>query len=568
LRTNRVAGLSIDEATLDGHVSFEDATGNNEKDGRNGFEAASISTPAAALRHTADAYSDRKRVYSPNTLPEKKGKTLLEIAWITYKDKILILLTIAAVISLALGLYQTLGQPHPEGEAPVEWVEGVAIMVAIILVVGVGTVNDWKKERQFIKLNKKKDDHTIKAVRSGRSMEIPVSDVVVGDVIHLEPGDIVPVDGIFIEGHAVKCDESSATGESDLLKKQPADEVYWAIMSGSTQNLEQLDPFIISGAKVAEGTGTFLVTSVGINSTQGRIAMALSEDQEPTPLQLKLNALADYIAKIGGAAALLLFVVLLVKFLVQLKGSTATPSERGQNFLHIFIVTVTVVVVAVPEGLPLAVTLALAFATTRMLMDNNLVRVLRACETMGNATTICSDKTGTLTQNRMTVVAGTIGHGPGFRGIAPKVEGEHLIDSEEKTINRDIVTEVPAIPIGDYLVGLSDTVRRLLVQAITVNSTAFDGIQDGKQTSSVPRPRRPSSNSRATVSAPVLYRRSVPMPTSSRSCRSTQQSSTWPQLCGFRLEPSVHTLRVRPRYSSLSVLRLWLPPARSWLTRS
>src|SRR5204863_1831832 len=104
-----------------------------------------------------------------------------------------------------------------------------------------------------------------------------------------------------------------------------------------------------------------------------------------------------------------LFVVLFIKFCTQLRGSKLPPSEKGQNFLQIFIVSVTVVVVAVPEGLPLAVTLALAFATTRMLKDNNLVRILRACETMGNATTVCSDKTGTLTQNKMTVVAGAVG---------------------------------------------------------------------------------------------------------------------------------------------------------------
>jgi P-type Ca2+ transporter type 2C len=477
LRTNRLSGLSVDETQLDGCVTFEEATAGTEKGG-NGFDVVSKAV-LGSHDHNDGAFADRRRVYGANRLPEKKSKSLLEIAWITYNDKVLILLTIAAVISLALGLYQTFGQPHPEGEAPVEWVEGVAIMVAIVTVVVVGSVNDYQKERQFVKLNKKNDDRTVKVIRSGKSMEISVYDLVVGDLMHLEPGDLIPVDGIFVQGHAVKCDESSATGESDLLRKHAADEVFEAITNGIGK-LDKLDPFILSGAKVAEGTGTFLVTAVGIHSTHGKTTMALREDQGATPLQQKLNVLADYIAKVGGAAALVLFVVLFIKFLAQLKGSTLTPSQKGQNFLHIFIVAVTVIVVAVPEGLPLAVTLALAFATTRMLKDNNLVRVLRACETMGNATTICSDKTGTLTQNRMTVVAGTIGKGSGFGGIGPKTEETHV--SPEKTSEVTESGNLSVVGVSEYVASLGDQVKKLLVQAITVNSTAFEGVQDGKQT--------------------------------------------------------------------------------------
>lgn len=138
--------------------------------------------------------------------------------------------------------------------------------------------------------------------------------------------------------------------------------------------------------------------------------MSLNEDPEITPLQSKLNVIAEYIAKLGGASGLLLFIVLFILFCVRLpKMTDLTPAQKGQQFLNIFIVVVTIIVVAVPEGLPLAVTLALAFATTRMLRDNNLVRHLKACEVMGNATTICSDKTGTLTQNKMQVVAATVG---------------------------------------------------------------------------------------------------------------------------------------------------------------
>ncbi|KAK0615692.1 calcium-translocating P-type ATPase [Bombardia bombarda] len=478
LQTNRLSGLSLDETTLDGAVSFEQATGKPVTGNTSSTLAASL---APNSQQTEDgAFGHRKRIFGDNRLPEKKSKSFLEIAWITYNDKVLILLTAAAVISLALGLYQTLGQPHPDGQASVEWVEGVAITVAILIVVIVGTINDWQKERQFVKLNKKNDDRNVKVIRSGKSFEIPVFDVLVGDVMHLEPGDLIPVDGVFIQGHAVKCDESSATGESDLLKKQPADEVFRAMQNGAPGRLDKLDCFIISGSKVAEGTGTFLVTATGIHSTHGRTTMALREDQEATPLQKKLNTLADYIAKVGGGAALVLFFVLFIKFCAQLRYSTESPSQKGQNFLHIFIVAVTVVVVAVPEGLPLAVTLALAFATTRMLKDNNLVRVLRACETMGNATTICSDKTGTLTQNRMSVVAGTISKRKTFGGL-PATNSEDNIDQTdpEKTTTPVSLTETS---IAGVVSTLGSGIKALLVQGITVNSTAFEGEVDGLQT--------------------------------------------------------------------------------------
>ncbi|KAI9775470.1 MAG: hypothetical protein M1839_001087 [Geoglossum umbratile] len=472
LQSNIQSGLNLDETELPGYVTFDEAKAAPFDDSKFqnadnlGLVTTDTQTAASRLgRHSDQSFADRKRVFKENRLPEKKTKNILELAWIAYNDNVLILLTIAAVISLALGLYQAFGQPHTNGEARIEWVEGVAIMAAVIIVVVVGAANDWQKERQFVKLNKKKEDRFVKVIRSGKPREISVYDLLVGDVMILEPGDLVPADGIFIGGHNVKCDESSATGESDLQRKKGAEEVFKAIEN--REEARALDPFIISGSKVSEGTGTFLVTAVGVNSSYGKTMMALNEDTEVTPLQKKLNVLAEYIAKLGGAAALLLFIVVFIKFLVQLRGSTVTPSKKGQNFLQILIVAITVVVVAVPEGLPLAVTLALAFATTRMLKDNNLVRHLRACETMGNATTICSDKTGTLTQNKMTVVAGSIGTVTRFgdRGVSSLVEGKEVDDHST----------------ADFLAVLSEEVKMLLMQSIAINSTAFEGEHDGQQ---------------------------------------------------------------------------------------
>ena len=480
LRTDRSGGLSTDELGLEGTVSFEKAVqAGAAADKEYGMGTVkrtntSGSMAAAVQKQDDNSFLDRKRIFKDNRLPEKKAKSFLQLAWIAYNDKVLILLSVAAVVSLALGIYQTIRPaPNEEHEARVEWVEGVAIMVAIFVVTFVGALNDWQKERQFIKLNKKKEERFVKVIRSGKSQEISVYDILVGDIMHLEPGDIIPVDGIFIDGHNLRCDESSATGESDILKKAPADEVFHRIENNLT--LHKMDPFILSGGKVSEGVGTFLVTSVGVDSSYGKILMSLQDEGQTTPLQTKLNILAEYIAKLGLAAGLLLFVVLFIKFLAQLSSIEGGSEEKGQRFLSIFIVAVTIVVVAVPEGLPLAVTLALAFATTRMLRDNNLVRLLRACETMGNATTICSDKTGTLTQNKMSVVAGAFSTESRF--------GDKEAPADEKAVDNEKSEVAKTMSSGEqreFTASLAKDVREILKDSIVLNSTAFEGEEDGK----------------------------------------------------------------------------------------
>lgn len=477
LKTYRKSGLSVDEQRIDGTISFEEATTPSVSQGPKSNGVRHTDTTAEP---TQDSFVDRKRVFSDNRLPERKPKSILQLAWIAYNDKVLILLTIAAIISLALGLYQTFGVKHEPGVPKVEWVEGVAIIVAILIVVVVGAANDWQKERQFVKLNKKKDDRVIKVVRSGKLREISVYDILVGDLVNLEPGDMVPVDGILVQGYGVKCDESSATGESDLLKKTAADDVFRAIEH--REQTKKMDPFILSGAKVSEGTGTFIVTATGIHSSYGKTMMSLREESEVTPLQSKLNTLATYIAKLGGASALLLFVVLFIEFLVKLRTSTDTPAQKGQNFLDILIVAITVVVVAVPEGLPLAVTLALAFATTRMLKDNNLVRLLRSCETMGNATTICSDKTGTLTQNKMTVVSGTLGTALRFGDKKLKASDSPAPIDDGTKGKHSLETPIDShddVSPSEFVSNLSKEVKELLEQSIVQNTTAFEGPEGG-----------------------------------------------------------------------------------------
>ncbi|KLO10815.1 calcium-translocating P-type ATPase [Schizopora paradoxa] len=433
---------------------------------------------------TPASLPDRQRVYGRNALPSRASKSLLQLMWLALKDKVLVLLTIAAVVSLALGLFQDFGTPTKCTEPPVDWVEGVAIMVAVIIVVGVGSVNDWQKERQFKALNDKKEDRTVKVIRGGRERVVNVKEVVVGDIALLEPGEIVPCDGIFLEGHNVKCDESGLTGESDAIKKMPYATIQRLTRQGTLPG--HTDCFIVSGSKVLEGVGSYVVIAVGPRSFNGRILLALARPAENTPLQAKLNWLAELIAKLGSLAGLLLFVALLIRFFVQLgtNNPVRTANQKGLAFVQILIISVTLIVVAVPEGLPLAVTLALAFATKRMTKEKLLVRVLGSCETMANASVVCTDKTGTLTRNEMSVVAGSVGiHAKFVRGLSEN-EGRANV-GEEPGLSKEKVEEgrrkrkhpddfaLDQSALGECL---GRALEGVFNEAIAVNSTAFEDV--------------------------------------------------------------------------------------------
>ncbi|ORX67088.1 calcium-translocating P-type ATPase [Linderina pennispora] len=351
----------------------------------------------------SEPFQARRAVFGRNELPEAETTTFLQLLF----------------------------DAHKNDEVKVGWVEGAAIFLAVLVVCFTNAINDYQKEKQFRKLNAKKEDRTVKALRDGNEVEIGVQEINVGDILLIEPGDIVPVDGVYLSGHRMKCDESSATGESDAIKKGTMDEC--------------LDPFILSGAKVLEGVGKMVVVAVGTRSFYGKIMMAMRNGQSSeTPLQRKLDVLAEQIAKYGMSAATLLLITLVVKYLVQCALAPEFPpaSIMFSHFVSIVIEAITVVVVAVPEGLPMAVTIALAYATTKMLKDGNLVRQLSACETMGGATT------GTLTQN------------PHDLWSVPSLPGNEL-------------TSLPGV--AAFFKGLPQGTKELLMQGIAVNSTAFEG---------------------------------------------------------------------------------------------
>ena len=268
------------------------------------------------------------------------------------------------------------------------YIEGVAILTAVLIVAVVTALNDYEKERQFESLSEENDNVDAIVIRDGTSMQISVRDIVVGDVVCVEAGDQIPCDGVLLSCDGLELDESALTGEPIDIDKSLT-----------------LDPFVLSGCTANAGAGTFVATAVGRDSQWGVIKSHLEKEQEQTPLQEKLDDMAAMIGYVGMAAALATFVAMtIIKLVVR---PAYLDDVSVFNFaLDAFIIGVTIVVVAVPEGLPLAVTISLAYSTKKMLSDQNLIRHLAACETMGNATNICSDKTGTLTQNRMTVVRG------------------------------------------------------------------------------------------------------------------------------------------------------------------
>ncbi|KAJ1429225.1 P-type ATPase [Sesbania bispinosa] len=336
----------------------------------------------------------RKNAFGTNTYPRKKGRSFWRFLWEAWQDLTLIILIIAAAVSLALGI-KTEGLD--EG-----WYDGGSIAFAVFLVIVVTAVSDYRQSLQFQNLNAEKQNIQLEVIRGGRTIKISIFDIVVGDVIPLKIGDQVPADGVLITGHSLAIDESSMTGESKIVHK------------------DHKAPFLMSGCKVADGVGVMLVTGVGINTEWGLLMASISEDTgEETPLQVRLNGVATFIGIVGLSVAVLVLAVLLGRYFSghtkdlygnpEFVAGKTSISNAIDGVIKIFTIAVTIVVVAVPEGLPLAVTLTLAYSMRKMMADKALVRRLSACETMGSATTICSDKTGTLTLNQMTVVEAYVG---------------------------------------------------------------------------------------------------------------------------------------------------------------
>ena len=322
----------------------------------------------------------RLNFYGSNNIPDIPVKSFFEMLKEALMDETLLILIGCAILSLFLEMIFS-----PPSERSTAWIDGASILLAVAIVSLVQASSNRKQELQFASVNRIKSIFQVPVVRSSKIFKIKNTDLVVGDVVLLEQGDVIPADGLIIESQNIKIDQSNATGESEAVLKNAA------------------NPYLISNTHVIEGRGTMLVTCVGTLSHQGRIfELIANEERGETPLQEKLSDLAKKIGYFGIFVASITYIILVIGWAYHTynKGWKWSALREPLNF---FIVAITIVACAVPEGLPLAVTISLAYSMRQMMNDNNFVRHLNACETMGSATVICSDKTGTLTLNEMNV---------------------------------------------------------------------------------------------------------------------------------------------------------------------
>ena len=341
-----------------------------------------------------------------NKIPEPEKESLWRQYLEKFKDPLIIILLVALALSCIVSAYE-IHQTH-------NWrllFEPVGVLFAILLATGVGFIFEVKADREFDGLNQVKDTQPVKVLRRPRRGEhpqmysIPKKDVVVGDVVRVESGDQLPADGQLLESIALKVDESIFTGEPWADK--------WVLGEGeSAQDAQGAYPAdrVLRGSTVIEGNGIYVVDKTAVESEEGRgVALTREGSTVKTPLNRQLDQLGKWISYASFAIAALIVVGRLVVYFIDGGPDCLEPWALIGFLLQSLMIAITLIVVAVPEGLPMSVTVSLALSMRKMLKENNLVRKLHACETMGAATVICTDKTGTLTQNRMSVVSSRFG---------------------------------------------------------------------------------------------------------------------------------------------------------------
>lgn len=333
---------------------------------------------------TPEEVAASRAAHGENIITPQRDDSAWRLLAEKFRDPIIIVLLVAAALSLAMAFM--------EGN----FTETIGILCAILLATCVGFLFEWDAMRRFRRLNRVNDEQPVKVRRGGVMREIPRREVVVGDLVSLEAGETVPADGELVEAVSLQMDESTLTGEPETAKY--VDEELFDPEATYPSNR------LLRGTTVRDGYGRMVVTAVGDATEAGRVTeQATVQSGEQTPLHRQLTRLSRQIGKVGIALSVLIFVILIGKaFLVEGLADAPWP-HVVRIVLNCFMVSVAMIVMAVPEGLPMSITLSLALSMRRMLKTNNLVRKMHACETMGAVTVICTDKTGTLTQNRMRV---------------------------------------------------------------------------------------------------------------------------------------------------------------------
>lgn len=377
--------------------------------------------------------------HGDNLLTPPKRPSLWRLYLEKFEDPVVRVLLVAAVFSLIISVIEN------------EYAETIGIIAAILLATGIGFFFEYDANKKFDLLNAVNEETLVKVVRNGKVQEVPRKDIVVGDLVILETGEEIPADGELVEAISLQVNESNLTGEpvigKTIIEEDFDDEATYA------------SNWVMRGTTVVDGHGAMKVQRVGDATEIGKVARQSTEETlEPTPLNIQLTKLANLIGKIGFTVAGLAFVIFFVKDVLLYFDFAALNGWHEwlpvfERTLKYFMMAVTLIVVAVPEGLPMSVTLSLALNMRRMLLTNNLVRKMHACETMGAITVICTDKTGTLTQNLMQV------HEPNFYSLKK----------------------------GSLLA--ADDMSALIAEGISANSTAFlEEVGEGEKPKGVGNP--------------------------------------------------------------------------------
>lgn len=377
--------------------------------------------------------------HGDNLLTPPKRPSLWRLYLEKFEDPVVRVLLVAAVFSLIISVIEN------------EYAETIGIIAAILLATGIGFFFEYDANKKFDLLNAVNEETLVKVVRNGKVQEVPRKDIVVGDLVILETGEEIPADGELVEAISLQVNESNLTGEPVIGKT--------IIEEDFDEEATYASNWVMRGTTVVDGHGAMKVQRVGDATEIGKVARQSTEETlEPTPLNIQLTKLANLIGKIGFTVAGLAFVIFFVKDVLLYFDFAALNDWHDwlpvfERTLKYFMMAVTLIVVAVPEGLPMSVTLSLALNMRRMLSTNNLVRKMHACETMGAITVICTDKTGTLTQNLMQV------HEPNFYSLKK----------------------------GSLL--SADDMSALIAEGISANSTAFlEEVGEGEKPKGVGNP--------------------------------------------------------------------------------
>ena len=402
------------------------------------FENKSVSQLISELKSDPEkgitSTNEREEAFGSNKVFQEEAPPFCSYVWEALKDLMVRILIVSAIVSIVLGIFFS-------DDPSKDWIDGVSIVIAVLVVVLVGSITDYQKEQKFHELNEVQAEGTkYKLIRNGIPEDHISDDILAGDIIIINYGDIMPADILLLEGNGIKMDESALTGESDSMVKEKFEKCYELLKRGETKIPS---PLILSGTNCIEGSGKGIVIAVGDHSQKGIIRRTIDNAQEDnkTPLEAKLEVIAELIGYFGMIAGVVTLLALMIRFAISISKEIKDYNKASktnsimtaflynnpyktndqqfinnfdndlsdprlgiaQTILDIIILCISIIVVAIPEGLPLAVTLSLAFSIKKLMDYNNLVRKMHACETMGGANYICTDKTGTLTKNEMSV---------------------------------------------------------------------------------------------------------------------------------------------------------------------